>query len=43
MGLFISLLRYMWWVLSFILFAYTVRNEGLVKGVVAWINPITPP
>lgn len=36
-------LKTIWWVTSLILFAETIRRDGMIEGLINWINPLTPP
>jgi len=37
------ILYVVWWTVSIALFAYTVKENGLLHAIIAWINPISPP
>lgn len=36
-------LKIVWWVVGIVLFAETVRKDGVVMGLLNWVNPLTPP
>jgi hypothetical protein len=35
--------RVIWWILGIYFFAEAIHDQGIVKGVLQWINPLAPP